>query len=165
MTLDRDARTVTDHLDRNTIVQAREFAKPRGWLICRKPFSWRTLARGERIDARDGKPELPPFCSRPVFFRCRNGFGAAILALNVGEADHQRCQQFAIAHGMRIETLAEWGEAILWTRDWQAREQELIAEYEALRGVSKKQARARARRAMEWEGWRPPKTTVHILRR
>ncbi|WP_363348735.1 hypothetical protein [Methylocystis echinoides] len=154
-----------DHLDRATVVQAREFAKARGWLICRKPFSWRTLARGERIDARDGEPELPPFCSRPVFFRSRDGFGAAILALNVPEVDSQGCQQFAAAHGLMIETLAEWDEAILWTRDWQARERELIAEYEAIRGVSKEQARLRARCAMEWEGWRPPKTAAYILRR
>jgi hypothetical protein len=60
MTLrDWDARTVIDHLDRGTIVQAREFAKTRGWLICRKPFSWRTLAKGERIEAA-GFSELLP---------------------------------------------------------------------------------------------------------
>jgi hypothetical protein len=102
------------------ICRARQFAAARAWVICPKPFSWPILAAGGRIDVWDTEPELPPFCSRPIFFRRRDGRVTAILAQRVSADDHAACQQFAEAHGLAIEQPVDWPGAVLWTRSPEA---------------------------------------------
>ncbi|MEK4035838.1 hypothetical protein WOC76_04245 [Methylocystis sp. IM3] len=103
-------------LDTIDLTRARAFARARRWIVCPKPFSWRILADGERIDIWDHEPELPPHCSRPVFFRRHDGRVTAILAQRVRPDDHAACQDFAQAHGLTVETPEEWPGAVLWTR-------------------------------------------------